>query len=272
MLDRSPFPGMDPWLESDWSGVHHVLINDLADQLAAALPGDLYVEVEEDLYVVGDLAPRSTTFRPDVAVFYGRDGTRPSLATDVNVAVVEPIHIVLSAEPVTQGHIEIRTLAADHPLVTAIEVFSPTNKRDRRARVEYRRKRQRYYDAGATVVEIDLLRGGRPLIGVPLEYIPEGDRQAYACGVRCGGLSGDIELDYYPLPLRQRLPAIRVPLRPRDAAVTIDLQPPVDRAYARGRYGTRLDYTRPPSPRLSAEDAAWAAERIAAATAGTSDL
>ena len=269
MSARSPFPGMDPWLESHWGGVHHVLINDLADQLSASLPPGLYVEVEEDLYVVGDVADgRRGLFRPDVAVPTGPGDRVPAAPVSGGIAVAEPIRIVLSAEPVAQGHINIRALDGDQPLVTAIEVFSPTNKRDRRARSDYRRKRQRYYNAGATVVELDLLRAGRPLIGVPLEYIDPVDRQAYACGVRRGGLTGDVELNYYPLPLRRRLPGIGVPLRRGEPDVTVDLQPPIDRAYSRGRYGSRLDYGRPPDPPLSADDAAWAADRVAAGAAG----
>ena len=59
-----------------------------------------------------------------------------------------------------------------------------------------------------------------------------------------------------PLPLRHRLPAIRLPLRPTDPDVLFDLQPLLDRAYANGRYP--IDYGRPPDPPLDAEDAAWA--------------
>jgi hypothetical protein len=50
-------------------------------------------------------------------------------------------------------------------------------------------------------------------------------------------------------------------------AARLDLQPPVDLVYQLGGYGRRLDYTVPPDPPLSADDAAWAAERVAASLA-----
>ena len=70
-------------------------------------------------------------------------------------------------------------------------------------------------------------------------------------------------MEYYPLPLRERLPRLAIPLRATDPDVILDLQQPIDRAYAMGRYGMRLDYAAlPPGPPLPPEDAAWAAERV----------
>jgi Protein of unknown function (DUF4058) len=48
------------------------------------------------------------------------------------------------------------------------------------------------------------------------------------------------------LPLRQRLPAIRVPLPRSDPDVALDLQGLTDQCYERGRYGSVLDYAQPP--------------------------
>jgi hypothetical protein len=67
-----------------------------------------------------------------------------------------------------------------------------------------------------------------------------------------------LEAEIYPLPLEQRLPSIRIPLRETDDDVRLDLQPLIDQAYANGRYGHSLDYTRPPAPPLEGSDAAWA--------------
>jgi hypothetical protein len=53
-----------------------------------------------------------------------------------------------------------------------------------------------------------------------------------------------------------------VPLRPGDADVVVELQPLLDRAYAKGRYYNLIDYAEPPDPPLAAEDAAWAAARL----------
>lgn len=58
-------------------------------------------------------------------------------------------------------------------------------------------------------------------------------------------------------PLRERLPAIRIPLRPTDPDVPLDLQALIDRCYENGRYDD-LDYTREPDPPLDPPDAEWA--------------
>ena len=69
--------------------------------------------------------------------------------------------------------------------------------------------------------------------------------------------------EVYPCPLRERLPVIRVPLRVGDPDLPLDIQSLIDRCYESGRYWM-LDYGIPPTPPLSAEDAAWAGERLRA--------
>ena len=140
-----------------------------------------------------------------------------------------------------------RDVRESDPLITAIEVFSPTNKRDPRARAEYVRKRSLYYEADAAVVELGLLRAGLPLIDVPLRTSPRSTGRLLLAAYAGVGRSTGLGLEYYPSSLRRRLPPLRVPLRPGDADIVVDLQPPIDHAYARGRYGTRRDYTRPPA-------------------------
>ena len=69
----------------------------------------------------------------------------------------------------------------------------------------------------------------------------------------------------YGLPLRERLPGIRIPLRNGDPDVVLNLQSLVDQAYEAGAYGRSLDYTRPLDHPLSADDAAWAGDLLRAA-------
>jgi len=64
--------------------------------------------------------------------------------------------------------------------------------------------------------------------------------------------------EFYILPLRQKLPAIRVPLRRADPDVALDLQLLVDQTYERGRYGSVLDYSQAPRPALPDQEASWA--------------
>jgi hypothetical protein len=60
------------------------------------------------------------------------------------------------------------------------------------------------------------------------------------------------------VPLRERLPAIWVPLRETDADVPLDLQPLLDRCFDNGGYEADLDYEGEPEPALAADDAGWA--------------
>jgi hypothetical protein len=66
-------------------------------------------------------------------------------------------------------------------------------------------------------------------------------------------------LEYYPLPLRERLPPIPIPLRPTDPDVVLDLQAVVDTAYDRGRYD---DIASPLHPPLDSADEQWAKQQL----------
>ena len=72
------------------------------------------------------------------------------------------------------------------------------------------------------------------------------------------------EFLYYPISLRQRLPAIHVPLRRTDQAVTLDIQTVFDQAYANGEYGADIDYRADPEVPLTPEEAKWAQEHLRA--------
>jgi hypothetical protein len=264
MRTRSPFPGMDPWLESHWNGVHPTIIISLRRQAFLQLPEGLYAEVEENVYVV-DADQTGKLFRPDVGVFDSlkNEETPWKPSHQGSVAVAEPVRLVFNTEPIVEGHIEIRDLRGDNKLVTVIEVLSPTNKNDIRARSAYLAKREAYYAADANVVELDLLRGGQPLIGLPLEYVEPVSEVPYKCVIRRSNPpAGKTKMDYYRIGLRTALPTIRVPLRPGDAEIELDLRSPLDSAYEEGRFGIRIDYSKPPVPPLTPSDAAWAAELL----------
>ena len=53
---KSPFPGMDPYLERDWEDVHGRLIVYAGDTLQPHLPDDLLVRVEQRVFVESDAA------------------------------------------------------------------------------------------------------------------------------------------------------------------------------------------------------------------------
>ena len=49
---KSPFPGMDPYLERHWGDVHQALVTYIRDQLQPSLPDDLRTDAGAGLYRV----------------------------------------------------------------------------------------------------------------------------------------------------------------------------------------------------------------------------
>lgn len=270
MRTRSPFPGMDPWLEAHWGDIHHRIVLYACDQIESRLPEGLFAAVEETV-TIADVPGERIHLRPDVAAFESPSDQHTvarAAPAESDVAIAEPLRIHILPQPIIEGHIEIRQLGGAGALVTAIEVISRTNKLDRREREAYESKRKAYYAAGVNVVEIDLLRAGATLLDFSMEYLKDEELTPYtACAYRAPRAGKNWVAEYYPLPFRNRLPAIRIPLRPTDPDVVLDLQAPIDEAYRKGRYGSRIDYSKPPRPALSPEDAAWAAEMVKKAEA-----
>jgi hypothetical protein len=107
-------------------------------------------------------------------------------------------------------------------------------------------------EAGVNTVEIDLTRGGDRLSIMPKLAEVEPQTTYVACVRRP---SIDDLIGVYLMPLDKPLKRVRVPLRPTDEDVILDLQPLVKQAYVRGRYD-RLDYSRHVEPPPDKEEAA----------------
>jgi len=261
---RNPFPGMNPFLEGSWLDVHTVLTGYIRDALAASLPDDLYARAEEQVIIDDGTAEPPKRYRADVAVSEDWGRGVPPVWQPEQVGASGPIEVavplVIEMEPLVERWIEIHE--AGGRLVTVIEVLSPTNKLDP-GRKDNLLKSHDYREAGVSVVEIDLLRCGDPVL--PSEYLEmmrpvNGTR--YLITVTRSWLSTH-RREIYSCPLRDRLPAFRVPLRPTDPDIPLDLQPLIDRCYQNGRYWlTTPDQV--PGPPLPVEDAAWVQERMAA--------
>jgi hypothetical protein len=257
---QSPFPGMDPYLEQHWGDVHHRLVQYASDQLQEFLPADLRARVEERVLV--ELPSHEEhTYYPDVRIVQ-RD--RPSPAGAVvavaGVTVAEPLELPL-LEPETQGFIEILQTRPERRVISVIEVLSPSNKYAGRGRDLYREKQRDLAGANISLVEVDLLRAGPHVLQLPLAQFPADYRTPYKVCVHRGWKA---KVEIYRVPLRERLPAIRIPLRETDADVPLDLQALITQVYRHGRYDD-IDYTVPPVPPLDPEDEAWADELLRAA-------
>lgn len=162
----SPFPGMDPYLESPqfWRDVHHSLIYTIRAALRPVLPPQFVARIEERLAITGG----DGDMRPDVAVV--RTGAeRPAGATAVQerTAPDEPIVFYDELEEIREGYIEIVALDNPERVITAIEVLSPTNKTRGSGRVKYICKQRRMLLSETHLLEIDLLRAGAHTVGAP---------------------------------------------------------------------------------------------------------
>ena len=250
----SPFPGMDPYVESRWSSVHVLMMGAMAAGLKRVLPQGLQARPEESVRNQSVAGDRLRTYRPDVAVVdVGVDAPRRPMAAQAGT-LAQPIELAIRREPIVTRNIEIVDLENADRVVTVIEVLSPRNKRSGALNDEYRDTLGASETAGANWVELDLLRSSRRRLAVTWDDLPADCRRDYLAVVFRAATA---RLSAYPIGVRERLPAIAVPLRPGDDDVRLDLQPVFDRVYDEGPFD-HIDHTRPPDPPLSAADAAWA--------------
>jgi hypothetical protein len=248
---------MDPWLELFWEDVHQRAMTYAADALQEQLPAGLRARLQERVYVLSP-ADLDRPIAPDVRIVeHPRlpNVRKSSLPADGGVAVAEPIFVSLGGDPVTEGAIDIIDTRAGSRLVTSIEMLSLTNKRKGVGMEKYRQKQSEVVEASGNLVEIDLLRAGRRVFLCPMENIPPEHRTPYqVCVYRAANAHG---YEIYRVPLRERLPVIRIPLREGDEDAALDLQSLIEKSYRNGAYDF-IDYAKDPVPPLSPEDAAWA--------------
>jgi len=250
----SPFPGMNPYLEQDdvWQGFHAKFLAALGERLVPQVRPDYIVELEEHIYVHELPAePRRLLGRADMSLAEAPDEAGPERA---GIAAAEaPALVRLVARDVERvPYLEIRD-RRHRELVTVIELLRPSNKRPGPDRESYLAKRDEVLVSPADLVEIDLLRGGRPM---PLENRPDCHYSVLISRAEDRPGAG-----FWPIGLRDRLPEIPVPLRPADPAAKVDLQEILQRVYDAWGYEDYI-YDGHPDPPLGPDDAAWAATLI----------
>lgn len=250
----SPFPGMDPYLENPaiWPSLHQRLITYSADVLQPVLKPRYHANIGERLYVV----PVERSIYPDVSVIQRGGLPVPAGAASVLVADT-PTVLYLTPEEIREPFIEILDLTHGGQVVTVIEVLSPANKTPGEGLTLYRQKQKEIIYSSTHLVEIDLLRAGVPTALVPLDLLEPLQPWHYLVNIRRAPRRGKAEV--YAVSLRQRLPRIIIPLTAPDPDAVLDLQAVFERAYENGAYADRIDYSQPPTPPLSPEDATWAA-------------
>lgn len=252
---KSPFPGLDPYLEEYWSNVHTSMMTYIRDQMQGSLPEGLWAKVEESVTIDDPDVGKLIQAYPDVHVTDTRPW-EPAWNKEVGgLAVAEPF-VIANDEPLTARHIEIVDTKSGNAIVTAVEVISPSNKVGYTQRHEYQSKRQRFVRAGVNLVEIDLVRAGSYNLSAPIEKVPEDKLDGYLISVfRVFAAPSEWEL-YFPT-LREPLPAFRIPLRPHDDDIALDLQAVMDQCYRNGSYHLGIDYAKAPKPNVKENDRDW---------------
>jgi hypothetical protein len=154
---------------------------------------------------------------------------------------------------------EILSVGDESPVITGIEVLSPSNKATGSAgRQLYLTKPQALFESQTHLIEIDLLRRGEQTVVVPHERLVRRGNWNYLVCLHRGGQGNRCEA--WPITSRQRLPRIRVPLADGDPDVVLDLQALFNRCYDEGAYARRIDYRREPTPPLQGDDVTWAGQ------------
>ena len=252
----SPFPGMDPFIESQkWRDFHHSVITQIRDHLLQQVRPRYVTDIEENVYVTREGGDLLRIIAPDVSVVQ-KDGWLDSTDGGVAVAAVPVILTLPQIDIIEEAYLIIRSRENDE-VVTVIEVLSPTNKFDGRG--EYLNKRHAILHSEANLVEIDLLRGGRRLPTV--EPLPIGDYFSFVTRVERRP-----KVEVYSWPLERRLPTIPIPLAEGDPDVQLDLQAVFDTTYDRAGYDYSLKYSKPIDPPLSEAQRVWVAEILAKST------
>lgn len=194
-------------------------------------------------------------------ITYARDQIQTLLPSDLRARCEEREFVESRDDAITQGYIKILDLTAGRRVLTVIEVLSPYNKVAGPGRKLYTQRQQECRDGCVNLVEIDLVRGCPWVLSVPEGFVPASHQTTYhACVFRAVRSRWDV----YPVPLRERLPVIAIPLRETDADTPLDLQALLDQCYRKGAYDEDIDYDGDPIPSLDQQDAEWLNELLRA--------
>jgi hypothetical protein len=244
----SPFPGMNPYLEQPdfWAEVHHRLITAIAIAIAPSLRPKYRVAIEKRTYL-SDGESSVEVGIPDVAVI-AQNQAKSSTATIP--AEPETMTVTLPVpEEIREGYLEIREVATGR-VVTAIEILSPTNKRNGRGRDAYEEKRREVLTSATHLVEIDLLRSGQPM--QMTGYVHPSDYR-----ILVSRREQRPQAQLHAFSIRQSIPQFYLPLQTGDVEPMVDLQAMIHEIYDQAGFDLTLNYQVDPMPGLAESDRSW---------------
>lgn len=253
----SPFPGMDPYLESPrfFKSFHSRMITYLEDQLNRILPAGFAAQSEERLYV---LPPQRKIYADFAVVSRSKPTAPPVNSGGVHVLEADTPRVV-TAEPeeIHEAFLEIITLGGDEQVVAVIEILSPANKAvGNTGRDTYLRKQDYLLNSDTHLMEIDLLRAGAYTVATPEALARAQDEWDYIVSLH--DATRPVNYLYFALTVHDRLPRVALPLTPGVPPVILDIQAAMAACYDVSAFPRRVDYEVEPVPPLSTEDAVWA--------------
>jgi hypothetical protein len=262
------FPGMDPFLERPglWEEVHTGLIVAIQQSLAPLVQPRYRVAIERRVYkAVLATEAGELIGKPDVMLVSGGNVREATVDYRVSPAGPGPIVVELPApEEIVERYLEIRDVTSGE-VITVLELLSPGNKLSFQGRRQYEDKRAAVLGSRTNLVEIDLLRAGRPF---PIGAQPA-DRARLAQAhyrVIVSRAANRPLADAYVFSVREAIPDLPIPLRPDEPEVMLALNTLLREVYERGRYDLAVDYRQPPPP-FADEDIAWMTSLLEQATA-----
>jgi hypothetical protein len=259
----SPFPGMDPYLETQprWEIFHGWFIRKLAElALPKAASLGCWIDVERDVYGAdpsGELVMVGEADQVITVSSSAAKGTTPGAGV-ATLAVPRSVReIVVDPEEARQhrqNYLVVRENQKWPRALAVIELLSPANKSGNYAKL-YNAKRAKMLAGRTHFMEIDFLRGGEN----PLRNPSSAEQPTpYFVFVARKTALGRNEEDY-PIRLQDCLPTIGLPLGDTRPDLPLDLAEAFGSAYDLTTGGRPVAYRTEaiPEPILSPADEAW---------------
>src|SRR6185437_12958037 len=150
----SPFPGMDPYIESwIWGDFHLNFISALRAQLNSKLPRRYIANTELFIWREDPIDKDQMSIVGPDAFLAERSFAPQKSAASAVATLTPPITTVLSRKETKQRYLRIVD-SEERRIVTVIEVLSPANKTTTGTGEAYRMKREEYIGGGLNLVEI----------------------------------------------------------------------------------------------------------------------
>jgi len=256
----SPFPGMDPFIESQrWQSFHTQFVTALGQALVPRLRPKYVVDVEQYVYVMDTSGQSPDLLEPDVALASDDVHWTDDVPADGSTAsaVLKPEVLTLPTPKRHRQHYLTIQTRDTQQVITVIELLSPWNKSKSGGHKDYLSKRHNVLATMSHLVELDLLRGGVRLPTV--EPLPASDYYAFVCRIQQRP-----KADVYSWTIRDPLPKVPIPLAEGDADAVVDLQSIFEQTYDRAGYDYALKYDRAVDPPFNDNDSDWVRELLGA--------